>query len=281
MLIKMPPLNIHAWGGLGSQLFALSLAFELKACFPKRSQVIILHTGGVTKRFPEIISLFPEFNYFEVDDFRQDHGGSESKTIHLKRVIRKLTRSLALVTGLLAEENNGKKGKVAPWTLSVRGHYLYRKVDEKFLTILYERLSSVVDLGEKDTFGGTIVHYRLGDLIQLSDKSPIRPERILNALQSIGTHKMLTVLSDSPNLASELLNDNLHGLTFRALELSTQSTLLAATQGEIFLGSSSKISYWVILLRIHNDNSSINFIPSGDSILIERILGNVHGIKYY
>ena len=281
MLFKYPPLQIHAWGGLGSQLFAISLAYELKDRYPSRNQLIVLHTGGVTKRSPEVKSLFPEFSYLEVDDFKQRKLGLKPENKIILNAIKKHARVLFLFTGVLAEENDGRKRKVRAWTLSVRGHYLYRKVDKKFLQTLYERLRDSNKLDEAKSYTETIVHYRLGDLIDLSEKNPIRPERIIKALQLKSQTKLMTVLSDSPQLAATLLNKNSCGLQFYPLELSTQGALFEATLGNIFLGTSSKISYWIILLRICIRGESINLIPAEDSNLIERMIDAEHEITYY
>ena len=47
-------LRIHSWGGLGSQLFALSLIFDLVRKFPKKRIELIHHTAGVTRRLFEV-----------------------------------------------------------------------------------------------------------------------------------------------------------------------------------------------------------------------------------
>jgi len=281
MLFKYPPLQIHAWGGLGSQLFAISLAYELKGRYPSRNQLIVLHTGGVTKRSPEVKSLFPEFSYLEVDDFKQRKLGLKRETKMSINAIKKFARVFFLFTGVLAEENDGRTRKVKAWTLSVRGHYLYRKVDKKFLQTLFQRLKDSNKLDVTKNCTETFVHYRLGDLIDLPEKNPIRPERIIEALQLKSQTKFMNVLSDSPQLAAALLNKNSCGLQFYPLDLSTQGALFEATLGNIFLGTSSKISYWIVLLRICSRGESINLIPAEDSNLIKRMIDAEHEITYY
>ncbi len=56
-------------GGLGSQLFAVALLKDIQKGSPKRRIAIILHTGGVTRRLPEVVDLFPEISFNYMDDF--------------------------------------------------------------------------------------------------------------------------------------------------------------------------------------------------------------------
>ena len=83
------------WGGLGSQLFGVSLVHSLKKRFPNRSIITVLHSSGVTRRDPEIIKLFPELDFVISDDFigRAFHD-SGSKKFSLKSLVpRKLRQS--------------------------------------------------------------------------------------------------------------------------------------------------------------------------------------------
>ena len=54
-------LKIHSWGGLGSQLHALSIAHDLKQNFPTRKLILIHHTSGVSRRFFELKSIIDKF----------------------------------------------------------------------------------------------------------------------------------------------------------------------------------------------------------------------------
>ena len=54
MILKSLTLRVHCWGGLGSQLFALAHAYELRKKFPKRKIMLFLHTSGVSERFSEL-----------------------------------------------------------------------------------------------------------------------------------------------------------------------------------------------------------------------------------
>ena len=63
-------LRVHSWGGLGSQLFALSLIFDLVRKFPKKRIELIHHTAGVTRRLFELdFMLSPKIQLIVKDDF--------------------------------------------------------------------------------------------------------------------------------------------------------------------------------------------------------------------
>ena len=99
----LPPLRIHSWGGLGSQLFAIALAEELKVIFPKRSFKIVLHTGGVTRRLPEIVGLFPNFDYIYEDDFQSNVNAPQDLSKRKNIDFRKSIKFLLSFLGFLAE----------------------------------------------------------------------------------------------------------------------------------------------------------------------------------
>ncbi len=48
--MRASPSELHCWGGLGSQLYALSYLLELKSQKIDRDIVLIFHTGGVALR---------------------------------------------------------------------------------------------------------------------------------------------------------------------------------------------------------------------------------------
>ena len=63
-------LRIHCWGGLGSQLYAVALIYDLLKRFPKRKITLYLHTSGATRRHSEIEGIADIFEIKQVDDFK-------------------------------------------------------------------------------------------------------------------------------------------------------------------------------------------------------------------
>ena len=282
MLTSYPPLRIHAWGGLGSQFFAVALASDISRRFPKRRLVIVLHSSGVTKRKPEVCEVFPDFKYIEVDDFsnRKNHD-SKLKKRSLKTLIRRLLRLSALITRLVAEENDCNSRLVHWWTFSVRGHYSHRQIGNDFLTELKERLSQLSKLEVSDYSATAVIHYRLGDLLELTNKNPIAIERMLNIVSQMVEIESVTVFSDSPQRALLLLESFPSEHEYQVQELTTIQTIWAAAQARVFLGTSSKISYWVVLLRLHQNESLLNFMPSEDKRILRVINSNPLNVEYY
>ncbi len=280
--MHLPAMKVHTWGGFGSQLFAVAMAFELRKRYPKRNLKIVLHTGGVTKRYPEICELFPEFEYINIDDFFVlDKLNAKKKSSVFLTVLKKSSRQIALKLGFLAEENDGVSNKAWGWTLSVRGHYFHRKIDKTFLEILYQRLSDQVLPEHKKYSNCTLIHYRLGDLLDLDTKHAIASNRIIAALNfEVGTPKIL-VLSDSPEKAVSILNQGARQEDFFTAELDSMHTLFAAATAKRFLGTSSKISYWAVSLRKHCTKMGETKMPVEDMYVFTNILGGGDGIEFY
>ena len=86
MILKSLTLRVHCWGGLGSQLFALAHAYELRRKFPNRKILLLLHTSGETERYSELGFLGnSEFKIQQVKDFKKS---SFSQSAQLHRVQR-------------------------------------------------------------------------------------------------------------------------------------------------------------------------------------------------
>jgi hypothetical protein len=279
---QYPSLRVHIWGGLGSQLFAMALAFELQRKFPKRQLLLVLHSSGVTKRAPEICGLFPEFNYLEVDDFssRHSHDSRTSKN-SLKSIFIRFARKWSICIGVLAEENDGRTRKVRKWTFSVRGHYFHRQIDQEFLVLLGSRLEDYLKVDTDKYLGDTILHYRLGDLLELSNKTYIDPKRIAKVLSRESEEAQVRIFSDSPEKAISLLRDFSPDLNLESEDLKTPSAIWAAAHSETFVGTSSKISYWVLLLRFLYKPQAKNFMPNEDKRIIDTIASEVKNVQFF
>ncbi|CAN2170454.1 hypothetical protein MCEMRE212_00042 [Candidatus Nanopelagicaceae bacterium] len=279
---KYTPLRIHVWGGLGSQLFAIALSMEISRKYPSRKIKLVLHSSGVTKRSPEICELFPEFDYQIVDDFRtRETHDSQVRSFSINKILRATFRNLALFTALLAEENNGHSRKVRRWTLSIRGHYFHRSINEDFVALLRGRLENIASINVEKFRQETVIHYRLGDLLELSNKSNVNPNRIRNAvLQNLQTSEV-TIFSDSTEKALTLLKGGLSDIRLVPGDLSALNILWAASSAGTFIGTSSKISYWICILRFSRDRHLQSFLPKEDKLIIDTISIVKSDIQYY
>jgi hypothetical protein len=252
VLKLLPPVRIHTWGGLGSQLFALALAEDLKAALPNRSLRIVLHTGGVTRRSPEVAELFQNYAYQYEEDFQPRNDSLEENVGQSNFNFRKIAKQILHSLGFLAICNDDDSTrKLFPWVFSIRGHYSYRCISEDFLKQLAVKSfnTSKIDLAEfKQAF---VLHYRLGDLLTLSEKNPISAFRLAskcNLIKNQMSFRKFTVFSDSPSEViksfTPLIQDNIEVLDFPTVQV-----IASAVSSKYFVGTSSKVSFWIAGIR--------------------------------
>ncbi len=246
-----PKLRIHAWGGLGSQLFAVALLKDIQKASPKRKMTIFLHTGGVTRRIPEVVDLFPEISFSYTDDFSSRQGGSTLRIRNLSASLSPLLKTfLSLLNVTLSCDDDASFKNICGWTRSIRGHYSYRTINHEFLEMLNERLENAYQ-GGLIKEGVCSIHYRLGDLLHLENKGPLAPKVLLDELERISivsNFSEVEVFSDSPSRALELLNPSGQE-RMSAPDVDTISVLARAIQADCFLGTSSKVSFWIAGIR--------------------------------
>jgi len=248
----LPPVRIHSWGGLGSQLFAIAMAEDFKAIFPKRSIKIVLHTGGVTRRMPEVTEIFPEFEYEYEDDFRQKGENLVQNAPAYKSFFRSTFKKILSAIGFMAKcDDDFATKRLFPWVISIRGHYSYRTINSSFLSGLEERCQRIQDSNVTDLAETCIVHYRLGDLLVINEKSPISALSVASEYFKIKDQIHFTnliVFSDSPPEArlrfTSLISDEL-----LVLDSKTASVIANAIRAKYFIGTSSKISFWIAGIR--------------------------------
>ena len=284
----IPPISIHVWGGTGSQLFAICLLFDLKHRFKFRNVKLVFHNSGVTKRGLDLnyspittnISSFDDFNH--VSD-PNTHSGRESLPLKI------LLKKLSTLTGIFSQANTATEYKnLRPWILIVRGHYSYRPLSSETIVELMKFLENASGLkfkrGREDALA---LHYRLGDLMHLKQKSYINEERIRNLLISdplLHKEKKLLLYSDSPD---EALTKVRHLKFFGELELRPNdliSSMFEICSAKKFIGTNSKITLWCAILRHQTDNSLLSFIPKelkNNLILILSSSDKSRNITFY
>lgn len=247
----LPVLRIHSWGGLGSQLFAVAVASRIRLNSKRRIQ-IVLHTGGVTRRVPEICDLFPDFDYQFVDDFAIVNLEENSTEIRASAGLRTVIKRLILALGFVVEPNyESDLMRIKPWTRSLRGHYSYLTITYDFLQGFSQILQSKYPVPAVDGLGTCSIHVRLGDLLTLAEKGPIDPTRIVaefaRRLENNRELKM-AIYSDSLKEASGYLS-NLREVTPSYRDVPVLQAMAECVIADQFIGTSSKISFWIIALR--------------------------------
>lgn len=249
-------IEIHSWGGFGSQLFALALILDLEARL-QGTFSLICHSSGVTKRLPEIDSFLNRYKVISIDDFQSSESGEVVKYKLAKRKKVVDFRKLALFSGLIAECNTDSQfAQIRPWIRQFRGHYSYRTITPKTLHSMNKVLvpTSPFTLLTSTYNPSTLsLHYRLGDLQSLSNKTYIESQRINSIIDhSIRENSIQTLLlsSDSPSEATQKI-DFLNSESYELIQLQGDSLALISQlqSSQIFIGTNSKISLWVAIIR--------------------------------
>lgn len=257
-----PALEIHIWGGLGSQLFGLLAVEEVKNLSPLRKIKIVFHSSGVSHRRPDVIELIPKGMEISVlDDFMENenqidmHRGTDFKRGLISSIFKNITRRSKLVVSL---DKVGGKPKF--WTIQVRGHYRMMHVNFKSLDSIYRRIKDeklrISDLPAQET---NAIHFRIGDLVGL--KGIVNPNDLLQVAEKVQKQNQLpfSILSDSRLEASHYLSS----LKINPIHdfLSAWDTIRLGHESSVFIGTLSKISYWIVMLRVLSFPEKSNFLP--------------------
>jgi hypothetical protein len=257
-----PKAKIHTWGGLGSQLYAAALAIDLQEIFKCRQIEYISHTSGVTRREPAI--LFYSRNVKEKDDYKIINSNHVNDNYRKKILF--FAKKFLLITGIIANCNDNKEtSNLKPWVLSIRGHYSGREVSFNSAKIILQKINNEFQTPDNNTnINAITLHYRLGDLELLSDKSSINADRMKNIIGQVlgkGTTKEIYLYSDSILLAKSKLTSGVHELNLIAREISPLKTIHECVHSKDFIGTNSKISIWVAILRATKSLDQISYLP--------------------
>jgi len=244
-------------------MYAWALFERLQVKFPNKKFKLVFHTGGVTKRLPDLESLFAKNEKDFVQDFESSEDSISGKSPNKKLVgtIKKISiraiRQVLISTGFVASTNNELEfSKLKPWAISVRGHYSELRINLDTILLMKSRAENSgnnfkINLKQNEDLD--VLHYRLGDLLSLTEKSPIDTKRISKAIQEAkaGTTRDLWVLSDSPSQAVELLQREDREIRVKLDDgsLDAWQSMMAMSSANIFIGTSSKLSIWAIIFR--------------------------------
>lgn len=271
----LPPIRIHCWGGFGSQLYALSVCNELGKRSGRRL-ILTFHTGGVTRRIPEILELLTEIEYVIVDDFERAKNAHQAGPSNLRKTLRQLVKRALTYVGVLTSLDKESDFNQLPfWVMQIRGHYANLPVSTEFFVRFFSQYVPKLTENVKSTYIG--IHYRLGDLLTLSNKEFIAPARMVKILQTLkesraGGSLDVLISSDSINFATELLGRGLTG--YEVSTTSNDGTILEEIarliQSDIFIGTNSKVSSWVSLIRLHLVPGSTNYLPQEMKVWLDE-----------
>jgi len=265
----LPALRVHSWGGFGSQLFTAYVILKLQKRYPGRRIKVIVHTSGVTRRVSEFDFTKLGAQVVQIEDFENREAQRKTainplpQSLNTLKFLKKIVfRVLVALRMVQSADTNQSFGSVSLWTLALRGHYTRLTLDKELISSLYKILFDNRGF-QKSTNGSAIIHYRLGDLMNLVEKSPVSPERVEKVLELAGPKIESTkVLSDSSE--SEYRNfvtgsRVLSSLTVENLE--PLPSLWLCITSNMFIGTGTKLSLWAAIFRdiMYNERS---FLPN-------------------
>jgi hypothetical protein len=247
-------LRVHSWGGLGSQMFALSLIFEIRKEYPRRRIKVIHHTSGLSRRLFEIeFMLDNKTQLMTTDDYVKPTNLKNFKSDKPKKLVLKAAKSILNFFALSVDfDSNNSLKRIKRWTYEVRGHYSKSLVSENFLKhcVSFYKVDNTEKIRMQNSL---VIHYRLGDLIDLPGRSNIKFNEILQVVHNTlktNNFERIIIYSDSVDIAKEMLT-SLEDLMIPIdySDLPTISLVTHSVNAKFFIGTNSKVSIWIVTIR--------------------------------
>lgn len=261
----LPIISVHSWGGLGSQLQAYSY-YRYLMLKKGRKAHLVFHSAGVTFRdTKDFSSLFPNQEFLYKNDFTIDQSLKSAKITTLsgslaffRKLINALIKKIATKVGIVNFGEGLPTSPILPWTISVRSSYSNFPILPEVLKEINQALEDWSRKNLTSPFRGQnssslFCHYRLGDLIDVKTKSYIPGSQIADAFRlALETRKVdqIVILTESADEAAKILSESLSlNLHFNFDNPEILEVLNYGRLGYIFIGTNSKISFWISLLR--------------------------------
>ena len=284
------PLKVHVWGGLGSQIHAWFLFERIQKVFPGRRVSLVFHSAGVTRRLPEIQDFLSVDQWEFIDDFLVNTPKKFSKP---KFKIRSGFKSVFLKRLHLVEsvDSENEFERIRWFTLQTRGHYSRLLIPQGLANQILNRVSEkypVQNVSMPTPAQYVALHLRLGDLLEIEDKSPTKKRDVRKIVSKVHSELMssnLLVFSDSPKVASEWL-EGFRFVTLANHDLQSHAlkSMVSMVNSDVFIGTGSKISIWVAIFRTHVFPQKLSYLPSYLKPILENMVTNSNkstNLKYY
>jgi hypothetical protein len=260
--IKTLTLRIHCWGGLGSQLQALSFYLKVQSKFPNRNLQLILHTGGITERRSEIDFVSDRINLASIHDFKSKVGRTNANQLFsfdLRLIFKNFIRNILNHFRFVITDEN-RVMAIMPWTTQVRCSYSNIELSSDLIKNLGEIVQFPVENIDNNFIG---VHLRIGDLVALKPESLVDTSTINRLINNLDQKEKILnkviVYSDSKlNLDSF---NSLIDFTIELRNIDTLNTIFDLAGPRVFIGTNSKVSLWVAIFRYGYKIPGIIFLP--------------------
>ena len=261
--IKTPTLRIHCWGGLGSQLQALSFYLMVQRKFPNRNLQLILHTDGITERRSEIDFVSDRINLVSINDFKSKVERTNANhlfSFDLRSIFKSLARNILNNFRFVITDEN-RVMAIMPWTTQVRCSYSNIKLSSDLIKNLGEIVQFPIKKIDNNFIG---VHLRIGDLVALKPESLVDTSTINKLINNLDQKEKIfnkvIVYSDS-ELNLDSFNP-LIGFTIELRNIDTLNTIFDLAGSRVFIGTNSKVSLWVAIFRYGYKVPGIILLPT-------------------
>ena len=273
----IPPVKIHTWGGLGSQLYALALSIDLDKIVSNRDIQFIIHSSGVTRRAPEV-EIYSDRVKFK-DDFATS-SKVDFLRLNLFESVKNQIKVMLIKLGVYAYCNSDDEvNSLKRWVLVIRGHYTNRTLSSATISKVYSRVKDSNYLFDSDFMTNSLaIHYRLGDLETLGYKSPIKAERFIGLIKDVVSKnniEKIYVYSDSPEIAIKKLKALSPTLNLIQRDLPPIDSVIEGSQTTFFIGSNSKLSIWITLFRAVQTQSKSSYLPKEMKHMLDTNQGDL------
>jgi len=253
----LPALRVHTWGGFGSQLFTAYIILKLQRDIPQRRIMAVNHTSGVSRRTIEFDFESIGVASKQIEDFNGKDvtttGFISNKAIlgRFFQFLKVLTVRFLKGTKIIVEANSDTSfSSIRPWTLALRGHYTNISLENDLVKDLYELLINSRNHAKVNS-SKVVIHYRLGDLLTLKEKSPISTKRIDAILSLIIAKNVVPMLltDSSEDEFSKYVSQSSILQKCIPITLDPLHTLQFCIGAEVFVGTGAKISLWAAIFR--------------------------------
>lgn len=285
--------RIHSWGGLGSQLFAVALAYDLKKRFSNRKIEIAVHSAGVTRRDCEIEIFRSIFQIKQIDDFEPSYFEVNMIKVNsknfflmkeiLSNIFKKMSKIMLYQCGFLNSANSDEEfSTIKSWVRTFRGHYSGRTVSSHSIDSMKEILLSDCELGNTKTcFESIGIHYRLGDLLTLTQKRPIVFEAINKTIIAIvANFKINSITFYSEQIVdNELLSSLNLNIPITSKVIDSIDVLSLSRKHRHIVGTNSKLSLWMTFFS--NPTENYVYLPINFKYLFDHNIQFSNRIEFY
>ena len=142
----------------------------------------------------------------------------------------------------------------------------YRAISPSFFDFLLKYIS-VKKKTNNEKGSKLVIHYRLGDLLELQSKSPLAADKLVHKVNEVLLHQpdpSIVVFSESLIEARQKLVSAGLQSEFVVSDLPIAQLLGQSLEADFFIGTNSKISLWITNLRRYLGLTEVTYLERFD-----------------